>query len=199
MGSRVAGATSAAGSGAACNVSVACGVGSNELLGPNASEHSASRRRDGLTQSRSQLEHATANALINTAPTSSFTRTRQQESHRISQAAMLTSSLTQPRRNRVSGQIGRIARVNAGNYRAHQAINHRLPHARGHKPRQSLALSALAHLTAQLAVLGGTLRSLSAQNSDDVVRARIGRNAQVGITQEPPQTPVALTIGAVGR
>ena len=124
------------------------GVGSNELLGPNASEHSASRRRDGLTQSRSQLEHATAHALINTAPTSSFTRTRQQESHRISQAAMLTSSLTQPRRNRVSGQIGRIARVNAGNYRAHQTINHRLPHARGHKPRQSLALSALAHLTA---------------------------------------------------
>ena len=148
MGSRVAGATSTAGSGAACSVSVACGVGSNELLGPNASEHSASRRRDGLTQSRSQLEHATTNALINTAPTSSFTRTRQQESHRISQAAMLTSSLTQPRRNRVSGQIGRITRVNAGNYRAHQTINHRLPHARGHKPCQSLALSALAHLTA---------------------------------------------------
>ena len=111
---------------------------------------------------------------------------------------MLTSSLTQPRRNRVSGQIGRIARVNAGNYRAHQTINHRLPHARGHKPRQSLALSALAHLAAQVAVLGGTLRSLSAQNGDDVVCVRIGRNAQVGVTQEAPQTPVAFTIGAVG-
>ena len=80
--------------------------------------------------------------------------------------------------NRVGCQHGGVGSVNARDDRPHRALQHGLPHARGHETGQSLPGLVHADAAAHRAILEGTAHPGLAEYVYAVGRVRVGRDSQ---------------------
>ncbi|SIA55666.1 Uncharacterised protein [Mycobacteroides abscessus subsp. abscessus] len=97
----------------------------------------------------------------------------------------MTGSLgAQAGSDRVGRQHGRIGSVDARDDRPHRALEHGLPHARGHETGQSLPGLVHADATAHRAILEGAAHPGLAEHVSTVRRVRVGRDSQERVAQE---------------
>ena len=99
--------------------------------------------------------------------------------------------------NRVGCQHGGVGSVNARDDRPHRALQHGLPHARGHETGQSLPGLVHADAAAHRAILEGTAHPGLAEYVCAVGRVRVGRDSQERIVQEGAQLPASAQGGCV--
>ena len=110
----------------------------------------------------------------------------------------MTSSLgAQPGSNRVGRQHGRVGGVDARDDRPHRALQHSLPHARGHETGQSLPGLVHADAAAHRAILKGAAHPGLTEHAGAVGRVRVGGDAQERVAQEGAQLPAAAQGGGV--
>ena len=99
--------------------------------------------------------------------------------------------------NRVGCQHGGVGRVNARDDRPHRALQHGLPHARGHETGQSLPGLVHADAAAHRAILEGAAHPGLAEYVYAVGRVRVGRDSQERVAQEGAQLPAPARGGCV--
>ena len=93
--------------------------------------------------------------------------------------------------DRVGRQHGGVGSVDARDDRPHRALQHSLPHARGHETGQSLPGLVHADVAAHRAILQG------AKHVSAVGRVRVSRDSQERVAQERAQLPAAAQRGGV--
>ena len=99
--------------------------------------------------------------------------------------------------DRVGCQHGRIGSVDARDDRPHRALQHGLPHARGHETGQSLPGLVHADAATHRAILERAAHPGLAEHVGAVGRVRVGRDSQERIAQEGTQLPAAAQGGGV--
>ena len=99
--------------------------------------------------------------------------------------------------NRVGCQHGGVGRVDARDDRPHRALQHGLPHARGHETGQSLPGLVHADAATHRAILEGTAHPGLAEYVCAVGRVRVGRDSQERVAQEGAQLPASAQGGCI--
>ena len=99
--------------------------------------------------------------------------------------------------DRVGCQHGGVGGVDARDDRPHRALQHVLPHARGHETGQSVPGLVHADVAAHRAILQGAAHPGLAEHAHAVRRARVGRDTQERIAQEGAQLPAPAQGGGV--
>ena len=99
--------------------------------------------------------------------------------------------------DRVGRQHGGVGSVDARDDRPHRALQHGLPHARGHETSQSLPGLVHTDAAAHRAILEGTAHPGLAEYVYAVGRVRVGRDSQERVAQEGAQLPASAQGGCV--
>ena len=99
--------------------------------------------------------------------------------------------------DRVGRQHGGVGGVDARDNRPHRALQHGLPHARGHETGQSLPGLVHADVAAHRLILKGASHAGLAKHVSAVGRVRVGRDSQERVAQEGAQLPSAAQSGGV--
>ena len=99
--------------------------------------------------------------------------------------------------DRVSRQHGRIGSVDARDDRPHRALQHSLPHARGHETGQGVPGLVHADAATHRAILEGAAHPGLAEHMGAVGRVRVSRDSQERVAQEWAQLPASAQGGYV--
>ena len=110
----------------------------------------------------------------------------------------MTGSLSaQAGGDRVSRQHRGVGSVDTRDDRPHRALQHSLPHARGHETGQSLPGLVHTDVAAHRLILESATHAGLAEHVSAVGRVRAGRDSEERVAQEGAQLPAAARRGCV--
>ena len=149
---------------------------------------------DGGPQRLDKDEHAALDAGFGGAARS---RGGQARLDRSGQGPVTGGLGAQSGSDRIGRQHGRVGGVDARDDRPHRALQHGLPHARGHETGQGLPGLVHADAAAHRAILKGAAHPGLAEHAGAVGRVRASRDSQERVAQEGAQLPAAAQGGGV--
>ena len=97
----------------------------------------------------------------------------------------------QSRDDRVRGERGRVAGMDARDDRTHEAVEHGVAHPRPHEGRQVRRIAGARPDVAQVGVPSRPLGGGRADEGDDVVGQGVGGDSEDGVADESVQSPSA--------